>query len=366
MRILLLSAYDAASHRRWRTGLAGTLDEHDWTVLSLPGRHFRWRIRGNSLYWAHEHADMLRQPWDAVIATSMVDLSALRGFVPELGAAHTVVYFHENQFAYPESDAQYDDVGPAVVNLYAAACADQLAFNSAYNRDSFLAGADDFLGRMPDFVPEGLVDQLEARSHLLPVPLDADCFGAHQARPSDAPLSIVWNHRWEYDKAPDRFFRALFALAERGLPFDLHVVGQSFRRYPPIFDQARERLAPHIATWGFVEQLEDYRDLLRRADVVVSTSLHEFQGLAMLEGLAMGCRALAPARLAYPEYIPEAWLYESYPADAEREAAVLADRLATLCRSPKRAREAAPVDVSAYRWEAQAPRYRALLQGESG
>ncbi len=51
MRILLLSAYDAVSHRLWREGLVAALPEHNWTVLALPPRHFRWRIRGNSLSW---------------------------------------------------------------------------------------------------------------------------------------------------------------------------------------------------------------------------------------------------------------------------------------------------------------------------
>ncbi|MEE8319458.1 MAG: DUF3524 domain-containing protein, partial [bacterium] len=51
-RILLLSAYDAGSHRRWREQLAEHLKEHSWTVLSLPPRNFAWRNRGNALSWA--------------------------------------------------------------------------------------------------------------------------------------------------------------------------------------------------------------------------------------------------------------------------------------------------------------------------
>jgi len=52
MKILLLSAYDAASHRHWREMLVTGFPEHDWTVLTLPPRHFNWRMRGNALSWA--------------------------------------------------------------------------------------------------------------------------------------------------------------------------------------------------------------------------------------------------------------------------------------------------------------------------
>ena len=101
MRILLLSAYDADSHIYWRKGLVAHLPEHQWTVLTLPGRYFSWRMRGNSMSWAFSEYETLSQPYDLVIATSMTDLSALRGFVPSLANTPTLVYFHENQFAYP-------------------------------------------------------------------------------------------------------------------------------------------------------------------------------------------------------------------------------------------------------------------------
>lgn len=373
MRILCLSAYDAASHRRWWRGLVDHMAEHDWTVLTLPARHFRWRIRGNSLSWAFGHRDTLEAGWDVVLATSMVDLSALRGFVPALADAHTVVYFHENQFAYPTSDDQHPDVTPAVVNLYSALCAERVAFNSRYNRDSFLAGARDFLARMPDGVPDDVVERIEQRAEVVPVPLDDACF-AESTRPTepappdeasaaDRPLAIVWNHRWEYDKAPERFFAALQRVAARGLDFELHVLGQRFRSYPDCFERARADLADHIATWGYVDDVARYRDILRGADLCVSTSQHEFQGLAMLEAVAAGCRPLAPARLAYPEYVPEPWLYESRPDDADAEVAALADRLAELCAAPARARRSEAVDVSGYGWNALRERYERLLDG---
>ena len=49
-KILLLSAYRSDSHGYWSDWLQTDLDA-DWQVLELPGRYFRWRIRGNPLSW---------------------------------------------------------------------------------------------------------------------------------------------------------------------------------------------------------------------------------------------------------------------------------------------------------------------------
>ena len=84
MRVLLLSGYDAASHRAWREGLVAALAEHHWRVLSLPARHFAWRLRGNALSWAFGEMAALDAPVDLVLATAMVDLATLRGLVPAL------------------------------------------------------------------------------------------------------------------------------------------------------------------------------------------------------------------------------------------------------------------------------------------
>jgi len=95
VRILLLSAYDADSHRRWREGLVAALPEHDWTVETLPPRHFSWRIRGNPLALADQLQRSRPAGWDRLMATSMTDLATLRGLVPSLAAMPAILYFHE-------------------------------------------------------------------------------------------------------------------------------------------------------------------------------------------------------------------------------------------------------------------------------
>jgi len=354
-RTLLLSAYDAASHRRWREQLMTALPDFQWQVLDLPARHFRWRIRGNALSWLAEPA--MARAWDLLLATSMVDLAVIKGFFPGLAHTPSLLYMHENQFAYPTSRRQHASAEPGMVNLTAAVAADAVVFNSAWNLESFMDGVGEFLHGMPDAVPRGLPDSLRTKSRVLPVPV-ADYLYAPRQRPMDRVRPhLLWNHRWEYDKGPERLLGLLNALEMRGVDFRLSVVGERFRHRPPAFAAIRERHGGRLVHWGFMEQRADYDALLATADVVISTALHDFQGLSMLEAMAAGCLPLAPDRLAYPEYVPARQRYESHPDDPEREAEAAAGRLMGMLRVGEGA--AAP---EAWRLSRLAPRYGALFE----
>lgn len=366
MKVLLLSAYDAASHRYWYQGLISNFAEYEWTVLSLPARYFSWRIRGNSLTWAFEKRDELQQHYDLLIATSMVDLSSLRGFLPQLANIPTIVYFHENQFAYPlSSEVQKRAVEPQIVNMYTALCADKILFNSAYNRDSFLSGVAELLKKLPDCVPGGLLEQLK-QSSVLPVPVQQSLF--ERELPLRTPgdnLSLVWNHRWEYDKGPDRLLALVKLLVTEKITFSLSVVGEHFRSVPPAMSQLKnfmESQCPErLGCWGYIEDKEDYFQLLTQADVVVSTALHDFQGLAILEGVALGCVPLVPSRLSYPEMFGESCCYPSFPDNAEREAAEMLGAIKVLVEQKGRG-ELPLIDVSLFSWSSLSDAYRQIIE----
>jgi glycosyltransferase involved in cell wall biosynthesis len=363
MRILLLSAYDAHSHRRWRQGLVAAFPEWQWTVLTLPPRFFAWRVRGNSLTWAFAERQTLEQPYDVLIATSMTDLSALKGLVPKLANVPALVYCHENQFAYPDRH-NGQGIEPKVTSLYALLAADRVVFNSAWNRESFLEGARTLLQRMPDAVPDGVVDSIAARSCTLPVPLEEHWFGKRAGTASrDGPFTIVWNHRWEYDKAPERMLDALLAMHAAGLNFRVHVTGQQFREQPPVFAAMYPRLKDHIGAWGMVASDDDYQRLLRQSHVVLTTALHEFQGLAVLEAVASGCVPVVPDRLAYPEFIPDDCRYPSYPDDPGCESTAIAEHLQRLyVRYHQNDLPVAPA-VHDLSWSCLLPAYRAEING---
>ncbi|MDX5439236.1 MAG: DUF3524 domain-containing protein [Alteromonadaceae bacterium] len=353
-RILLLSAYDAASHQRWRNQLVAMCPDYHWQTLTLPPRFFQWRIRGNPVSWLAEPC--LSQPWDLIVATSMVDLATLRGLHPQLATTPCLLYMHENQFAFPVSEQQQGRLEPQMVNLYSALAADAVAFNSAWNRDSFLRGVDALLNKMPDAVPPGVVQALTEKSRVLPVPIEDRLFVDQGRALNWRCPHLLWNHRWEYDKGPDRLLTFLQALAGRSMPFRLSVVGEGFRRYPEAFDRIHHQFAGYIEHWGYMDSRDEYDRLLREADVVLSTALHDFQGLAVLEAMASGCVALVPDRLAYREYVPEPCRYRSDESSPEEEARAGVNCLEQIMVDK-------PVSTSPDAWRASrlAGRYQALL-----
>ncbi|WP_461536188.1 tRNA-queuosine alpha-mannosyltransferase domain-containing protein [Spongorhabdus nitratireducens] len=352
MKILLLSAYDAMSHRYWREGLVANLGHHDWTVLSLPPRHFNWRIRGSSLSWAFGERQLLGQSYDRVLATSMTDLSALRGMVPKLASVPSIVYFHENQFAYPSSSSQQTTLEPQIVNLYSALSADRVLFNSDYNRTTFINGVSQLLKKLPDYVPDNVPELLQERSQVVPVPLSDSLFVEHTEDDSKgSPLQIIWNHRWEYDKAPETLFMALSHLRRANVPFKVHVLGQQFRRMPEVFVKARSELESFIGSWGHIADDTEYRKILAAGDIVLSTAIHDFQGIAVLEAVAAGCQPLVPDRLAYRELFPHRFRYESCPEQPEKEAQILAGRLQVLAEAKSQGSFKRDVpDLNRLRW----------------
>ncbi len=369
LKILLLSAYDADSHRRWYRGLQAQFPHYEWTVLSLPARYFSWRVRGNSLSWAFGQRQILQKHYDLLIATSMVDLSALRGFVPSLAALPTLVYFHENQFAYPDSGHTKNNVEPQILNLYTALSADVVVFNTEFNRDSFFQGAQRLLRKLPDHVPDGLLDLLHSCARVLPVPLENDCFdpvsGLETVWPEvdgKRPLRLLWAARWEYDKGPDLLLAILRALRARSVDFQLCLLGQSFRQVPEPLTTIRAEFARELVQYGHEPDLTRYRQWLASADMVLSTALHEFQGLAVLEAMAQGCSPVLPNRVSYPELAAGHFLYEVTSAGVDLELSVQAqvavDRICALQQAqlPK-------PDVSHWGWSCWREPYRQLLEG---
>jgi len=308
----LLSAYHTDSHASWSSWLATQVQDFEWKMLTLPGRHFRWRIRGNPLSWMDALPD--RTP-DLLIATSMVDLATLRGLRADLAQVPSLYYFHENQFAYPRSGAQHSSIDPQMVQLYGALAADRIAFNSAYNRDSFLAGVQALIAKLPDFCPKDLADRLKGKSQIIPVPIEPVKVGEKDLR------LLLWNHRWEYDKAPEVFAEAIEQLQRQGVEFRLALLGARPREGHPTLRWLHEIVPDtQIVADSYLPRAQ-YHHILGSAGIVVSTAIHEFQGVSMLEAVSAGASPLVPDSLCYPQQYPA---LHRYPAG---DSGALADRL---------------------------------------
>ncbi|MCP5129497.1 MAG: DUF3524 domain-containing protein [Pseudomonadales bacterium] len=385
MKVLLLSAYAAHSHVHWQRSLIAMFPDWQWQTLSLPPRYFSWRVRGNPLYWSLAERENLERDYDLLVATSMVDLATLRGLVPALARLPSLLYFHENQFDYPQRDEQGSLLEAQMVSLYSALAADELAFNSAYNRDTFLAGVDALLRKLPDRVPAGIVAALAGKAVVLPVPIVTDDEGVdrqywpdsgcraetaqgsggsgNRTAPEARPLRVVWSGRFEHDKGAETLWHALCEMERRGLAYELALTGPQFRKAPAVFARIENDFSHRLVHFGYLESVTDYRALLRAADVVLSTARHEFQGLAVLEAVAAGCLPVVPDRQAYPEIYPPCFRYPSTPHDPALEGVAAAELLIRLARSPG---AEVPPDVSAFSLAQLQASYGRRLLGLAG
>ncbi|MDD3643822.1 MAG: DUF3524 domain-containing protein [Candidatus Krumholzibacteria bacterium] len=308
MKILLVEPYLAGSHDAWAREYAA-VSAHGVETLGLPGRHWKWRMHGGAVTLARRFIEEGHRP-DLILATDMLDLTTFHALTRRNTAGiPAAIYFHENQLSYPWSSQDADpslgrDAHYGFINYSSALAADAVLFNSAYHRDSFLGALPGFLAQFPDHDERESVDTIAAKSSVLPLGIDLAALDRHRTeREEGAPPLILWNHRWEYDKNPEDFFRALFELADEGLAFEVAVLGEAFAKYPPVFDEARERLGARIVQFGYARDPAEYARWLWRADLLPVTSDHDFFGASAVQAIWCGCRPLLPRRLAFPEHI---------------------------------------------------------------
>jgi glycosyltransferase involved in cell wall biosynthesis len=232
----------------------------------------------------------------------MIDLAQFRTFARRYVAEPTfVLYLHESQITYPTSPLSDPDLSYAVTNWLSAYSADRVLFNSGYHRDVFFEGLPRLLRNFPDLTHEHLIDEVAARSEVLPTGVDLSWVG--ESPPPNRPPRILWNHRWDHDKDPDSFAAAVEQLIEEGVAFELVLLGARPPNPPAALTRIREIAGGRIVHDGEAP-VALYRTLVSGSDVLVSTAGQEFFGVSVVEASAAGCRPVLPNRLAYPWLIP--------------------------------------------------------------
>ncbi|MCC6418915.1 MAG: DUF3524 domain-containing protein [Gemmataceae bacterium] len=361
-RVLFVEPFFGGSHRAFAEGLRRH-SRHEIVLLTLPAGEWRRRMRRGAQELAEE-ALAFGGEVDVLVASDMLDLGAFLALTRRrFHGAPALLYFHENQFTYPRLRGTKLNSWFGQINYSSALAADAVAFNSAYHRDEFL-GALATLERQPNnwLRPEGMA-AVAAKASVLPVGVELDWLSGAPTGDgwrNDAPL-VLWNARWEFDKAPETFARAVRHLAAEGVPFRLALAGEPGPNPDPALACLRAELGPRVVHAGFAASPEEYRSLLHRADVVVSTARHEFFGVGMVEAMACGCLPVAPARHNYPALVPS-WLHgtclwEDESCFRERLGALLTEGLPTGARAS--VREAA----HRYGWGVVAPAWDAALEG---
>ena len=300
LSVLALEPYFGGSHKAFLEGWMG-LSRHRWTLLKLPPRKWKWRMRHSAITLANQTAEKIKkgEMWDILFCSDMLNLAEYLGIVhPAVQRLPSIVYFHENQLTYPVIHRREFDYHFVLTNLITALAGTEVWFNSSYHRDVFLKELRSFLKRMPDF---RLLDSVEA----IRLKSSVRYPGIHKfpgrKNRSPGPMRIVWAARWEYDKNPLLLFEALRILKTRNIGFRLNVIGQHGKNIPDLFFSSRKEFSCLIDRWGYQQNRHDYENTLLEADVFVSTADHEFFGISVVEAAAAGAFPLVPERLAYPE-----------------------------------------------------------------
>jgi glycosyltransferase involved in cell wall biosynthesis len=369
MKLTLLSPYHGGSHQAWAEGYQQH-SAHHLELLSLPARFWKWRMHGGAVTLARQFLQTNSHP-DLLLATDMTDLTTFLALTrPHTAHLPAVLYMHENQLTYPlpadpttgpmrrqlgERDMHYP-----FINYASMLAADAILFNSTYHLETLFAALPNFLKHFPEYNELDTIPLLRAKSHVLPVGINLQRFDPYK-QPADptAPPLILWNQRWEYDKNPAAFFHALYAMADEGIPFQVALCGENFRRRPAEFDQATARLGDRIIHAGYAPP-DRYAQLLWQATVTLSTAHHEFFGISILEAIYCHTFPILPHRLSYPELLPEPFhLYCLY-----ENAGGLRQRLRHALTHPAEARPLAAQlahHIGRYNWQTLAPQYDHLL-----
>jgi glycosyltransferase involved in cell wall biosynthesis len=302
LNFLFLEPFFGGSHREFAKGLISH-SRHRIDLVTLPARFWKWRMRGAALYFAKKIPSL--ENYSALITTDLMSLSDYKtlsaGVCPP-----ALVYFHENQLTYPLAPGEHMDYQFGFTDMTTALAADRILFNSRTHCDAFFSRLPGFLKMMPEYRPNWVVDEIRSKADVLYPGCRFPAGGLDGVDATrDVPPLIIWNHRWEFDKNPDDFFCALDAILEKGAEFRLALLGESSQAIPKAFMGARDRYQRRILQYGYVESREEYISWLKRGAIVISTAQQENFGISVVEAIRYGCIPLLPARLVYPEIIPE-------------------------------------------------------------
>tara|TARA_Y100000741_G_scaffold145055_1_gene109475 strand:+ start:11514 stop:12611 length:1098 start_codon:yes stop_codon:yes gene_type:complete len=305
MNILLVEPYFSGSHKSWAKGFQ-SYSSHNIEIISLPGKFWKWRMHGGAITLAKQFMKMDYSP-DLILATDMLDLTTFLSLTKSrTSQVPTSIYFHENQLSYPwsasDKNAEEKRNHYGFINLSSALAADHILFNSKYHMDSFHHESLRLLKNFPDHNELDVIEQIKEKSRVLYLGVDLSKFDQYQTKKGGSAL-VLWNHRWEYDKNPEPFFKCLYKLHKDNIEFDVALLGESFHSRTNIFDEAKDQLKKHIVHFGFCENFSEYAKWLWKADILPVTSNQDFFGGSIVEAIYCGVYPILPNRLTYPELL---------------------------------------------------------------
>lgn len=171
--------------------------------------------------------------------------------------------------------------------------------------NNFLKSVKKIFKRMPDeYDLSWITEEIEKRGRVLYPGCDFKYF-EKKAQNKNKILHVLWNHRWDYDKQPEVFFRLLRHLKYQNLLFRVFILGEQGEKPNPFFIEGKKEFRHEIAYFGYVKNKKDYAEFLKKSDIVISTSIQENFGYSVIEAVKAQCVPVLPERLSYPEIIPQ-------------------------------------------------------------
>jgi len=303
-KVLLLEPYYTGSHKVWADNFV-RLSNHEVKLLTMKGKHWKWRMQGAAIFLAAEYLKLDFEP-DVIICSSMMDVSVFKALIGgfDKRQVELIYYLHESQFSYPVSshDSRSEDFNYGFINYKSCLAADHVVFNSKYHQNEFFKHLSLLLHRLPDYKLLHNLEQLQLKSSVMPVGIEwsqiSNCIT--EKRPS----TLLWNHRWEHDKNPELFYKLVQYLSKAQLDFKLILLGKAGNQ-SDIKEKILRDHSSKVIIEGHQDSYLDYLKAIGSATILPVCSDHDYYGISVLEAIASKVYPILPADKIYDSYLKD-------------------------------------------------------------
>lgn len=211
--VVFIEPFFGGSHAQLVRLLRASIGNRKTFLCTLPAKKWHWRLHCSALHFSKTAPRVKPNGDHTLFASSMLNLADFLSLRPDYLPAKKILYFHENQLAYPSR--QHDetkrlgrDFHYGFAQILSCLAADVCLWNSKFNLNSFLARVETHLKFLPaqQRLKRGeLAKQIAEKSKILYFPVEIPVqhlYGTQVLNPdSMKPLHILWNHRWEHGKS---------------------------------------------------------------------------------------------------------------------------------------------------------------------
>uniref|UniRef100_A0A1B0D5S7 tRNA-queuosine alpha-mannosyltransferase n=1 Tax=Phlebotomus papatasi TaxID=29031 RepID=A0A1B0D5S7_PHLPP len=307
-KIVVIEPFYGGSHKQLLDTIFEGINPAEYDLFTLPAKKWHWRARTSALYFSQ--IIPLVHEYTILFTCSVLNLAELLGIRSDLVKCKKIVYFHENQLVYPIREIKERDCQYGLNQIMTCLAADEIIFNSYFNRSSFLDNINPILNIQPDLKLKSIREKIEPKCEVIYFPVKFHRMPQQRPPSDERILHLIWPHRWEHDKNPQLLTETLIELNKRQVNFKASILGENFQTIPDCFEDIQAKLGEKLINFGHLDR-EKYFQTLLTGDIVISTAGHEFYGVSMLEATYCGCMPIAPNKLVYPEIYPKENLYNT-------------------------------------------------------